>query len=423
MSKFTIQRLQTLFLLTSVFLLIFVPIRIGGSFIIGQALYYFILACIFFILILFSYMGVYSNIKISTTPIFISIGLTLWIAILSLFYSETVVPKDLFDVIRPIIYGLLFYVGYLNSNRENINKFIKFLLLLMIVQVVFSSTVFIDGFSAIQDIYKGRTSTDSVVKHYFRFSGTYGFPGAFGAIVSLFIAWYFLVVAFNPSFKNITIFLVFFIALILSGSRGAIIVLLPVIFLLTLKYQLFKLLLVLLSLLVVTFGILVFYLDIDLHAISYILELVEKGLSEGSLIYRLGELGLTYDLLEETLLLGVGPYNSYFLYEHGPIESLYLNYLGRYGVFGFFIVALVTLRVFTFTKKSKNNVMTLQNKYFMIAFSYWLFFSIFLGGISTSIIDQMKISALVFILIGSFYKVNREGITIITQQIFKMGKT
>ena len=397
--------LKTFFLFISIFCIIFIPIRIGGSFIIGQAAYYAVIAISFLTLIIFGYIGVYKEDKINIGPIILTLILAIWITILTLLQSGIIISKDLFDVIRPFIYLFLFYIGYLNTTKLNINSFISYLLILFIVQVAFSSTVYIDSFSIFQDIYKGRTSTDSVIKHYYRFSGTFGFPGSFGSVISLFLIWYFLIVAIKPSLKNILIFTCFVIALLLSGSRGAIIVLFPLIFLLSLKYRLFKVLIIILFLFILICILVMHYFNIDLHAITYILELTEKGLDEGSLIYRLGELGLTYDILKDTLLIGVGSHNSYFVNIHGPIESLYLNYLGRYGIIGFLLITFATFMICS--KININNMIgiTLETKLFISSFTYWFFLSIFIGGISTSIIDQMKISAFVFVLIGVFYKV------------------
>jgi hypothetical protein len=87
------------------------------------------------------------------------------------------------DTARFILFIFFVSLGYgADLHRD---RFSQLIVNIGVVQVIFSTLVFLPGIAQVIDFFKARMSTDDVPFHYFRFSGSLGFPTEFSLFLVL----------------------------------------------------------------------------------------------------------------------------------------------------------------------------------------------------------------------------------------------
>ena len=85
------------------------------------------------------------------------------------------------DSFRYLFFGVFVAIGYSSQITET--RLAASLKKLCIYQVLFSCLVFIPQSYFFLDFFKGRLSNDELFFHFFRFSGTLGYPTEFGCFL------------------------------------------------------------------------------------------------------------------------------------------------------------------------------------------------------------------------------------------------
>ncbi|MCO6356660.1 hypothetical protein GBO14_18225 [Pseudoalteromonas shioyasakiensis] len=335
-------------------------------------------------------------------------SLILYYASLSLINTEKLTFKDLPDYLRPMIYLIYILVPFLYPLKsEDWSDFFSFFKKLFIFQIAISAFVYFPMLWPIVDIFKGRPSDDMPL-HFYRWSGTYGYPSDFSFYLSIFIFYYFCFFANRIKIETTEwlIIAVAFIAMFLSFSRGGLFStfgILGLAFWLTgarkrkSAYVLIVSVFVALAAVVITFSE-------EFVQVSYILDTFggEDGNVDDSTSHRLKEMQLAYDYMSANPPFSAGSNRDELAAKIEVIESFYGFHLIKWGIAGLVAILLVKLAalyicIFVY-KECKKRQLSLYPMAFAVA--CLIASEVLLFGLSSAISDRFKTLPTFYLLLG-----------------------
>jgi O-antigen ligase len=380
------------------FLLIFFPslkqVTLGTS--LSQKIMHLFLIIFFVIITLLKKNNIILN-KKYLLFIFFILSYTFSI---TLFTSSNIILKDFGDPIRPIIYFIyfIFPMVFILNNEEFKNVF-NFIILLLFIQILFSSFVFIDILSPLEDLYKGRMSNDIIPFHYFRWSGTFIYPSDFSFFLSFFIYFYYMLfVNSNEKVKYFFIFSILVFSLIMTLSRGGIftvIGMLGIFFgyqVLRNRKLLFKTILIIIILIFTIFLLKDYILSIPSieSQVQYLTLTTNSGKTDDSTGHRILEFKIAIEYLINYFPFGAGPNRLELSEKIAVIESLYGYYFTKWGFFGF-LFYLISVMFFSIRSlKLYKNSDDYKIKYFALSFLLLTISVPLLFGFSSAVSDRFK---------------------------------
>jgi hypothetical protein len=246
---------------------------------------------------------------------------------------------DLLDVARPMVYAAYFALPFaIRLSEPEVVWLLKVLLWIAVFQVLFSAAVYWPPLWPFVDIFKGRPSDDLVVFHFFRWSGTSGYPSDFAFLLSFFI----YLIFFAPPrlmapMLRWTLLALLSIGLVMTMSRGGIASAAVMIALGSVLFGRLRQFFVLAGLgaLALTATIVVDHL-VEEPTVNpgYVLELVEQGAEARSAQHRVHEIAMAADYSSRYFPFGAGAARDDIYGRIRVVESLYGHYLIKWGVLG-----------------------------------------------------------------------------------------
>ena len=329
----------------------------------------------------------------------------LFYCILLIYMPANFVIKDFFEAFKPLIYGLIFISGMLISKDLGEEKIIKYILAAVVFSVIFSSLVFIPQTYSFLDLYKGRTSDAAYNFHFFRFSGSLGYPGGFGYWLVLGIQ--VTMLAYYKNILSTKLFLLLYgisiFGLVFSGARGAVIIfiLANLLFFMSTptkrKTFFFSAFFVVLLMFFVAF---LFSGQSDFQAIAHFQKLIESP-DGGTFGHRASELERLFTALMDGKLLGAGPNNYFIQSTYGPLESVYYFFGYKFGLVGLFAYSCVIYIFLMMGTKLFYYRFTLHLPFIV---SCWALLNLVVAGVSNSITEEYKSFYMFFLLSGIIYQ-------------------
>ncbi|MBE0349609.1 O-antigen ligase family protein [Pseudoalteromonas lipolytica] len=335
-------------------------------------------------------------------------SLILYYAGLSLIFTEKLTFKDLPDYLRPIIYLLYIMIPFLYPlESDDWSDFFSFFKKLFIFQILISALVYLPALWPLVDLFKGRPSDDMAL-HFYRWSGTYGYPSDFSFYLSIFIFYYFCFFAnrMRISMKEWVIIAAAFIAMFLSFSRGGLFStfgILGLAFWLTgarkrkSAYVLIASVFIILTAVVITFSE-------EFVQVSYILDTFggEDGNVDDSTSHRLKEMQLAYDYMAANPPFSSGSNRDELATQIEVIESFYGFHLIKWGIVGLLAILLVKLAALYICVYVYKESKKAQKPLFPMAFSVACLIAseVLLFGLSSAISDRFKTLPTFYLLLG-----------------------
>ena len=326
---------------------------------------------------------------------------------LTLLNTYFITAADYSDLIRQFVYlGYILFAFALPLENSDFKTLLSFLKKILIFQIVFSVLVYIPPLWPLVDIFKGRPSDDMAL-HFYRWSGTYGYPSDFSFFISFFIFYYFSFYARRIVMKksDILLVLLLFFTLFMSFSRGGIFStfgVLGILFWFTgaKKRKTSYILIACTSLLLIS-TVLLF--SEKFQQVNYILQVFgsDSQSVDGSTGHRLYELDLAAEYAGGQVPFSQGANREELAGRISIIESFYGYHLIKFGFLGLFFalsikLTLLILCVFVY-KRYLNNIHISSFSFALIGLiiSEVLFF-----GFSSAITDRFKTLPTFYLMIG-----------------------
>jgi hypothetical protein len=264
----------------------------------------------------------------------------------TLFLSNEIMVGDLPDLVRPFVYLIYFSVPLLfQIDGAQLAVVFRALRTIALISVAFSALVYVPAAWPLVDLYKGRPSDDEVVMHFFRWSGTFGYPSDFSFFLSFFI--YFQVIdwiRYRVIRKaDVGAFLVIFVGLLMTLSRGGILTVVAmtglVVTILGLRWAPrvvagAGLALAVLILVIAGSWATIQKSSSDQANFAYVGAMFAGSKMDRSTVHRVKEAQLAVDEALRRFPVGAGPNREYWKEQIRVIESLYGHLLLKWGVIG-----------------------------------------------------------------------------------------
>lgn len=313
--------------------------------------------------------------------------------------------KDMFDIVRPLIYLTYFLVAMSVMNQTvDIRTLIRFFLWCLLVCTVLDLVKFSQGAMPLMKLY---TVFNYMDINYLRFSGTFCFCYNYGFILLFPLAYMMYDKGFRYRWVYIILLSVFVFA---TGSRSVIAAYFVVLTLFFLFHSMrfSRKIVVLITAAGIFVGAYFLLKDIDHPMIRATLGYVERmvnalveadqGGGDASLAMRSNQMDYALESFARNPIVGVGPQK-----EGGePIEIMLGYYLSSWGILGlgcFFYVMGTLFNLAYRTSQSADK----QIASFSRANMLWIV-SVFIVGMSTPIIDQVRVANLFYLFQGiQFY--------------------
>lgn len=334
----------------------------------------------------------------------------------TLFFTEEKSLADFADFTRPFVYLLYFSIPlFYPITDTELNKLFNFILKLLLLSIVFSAFVYIPFTYPLVDLYKGRMSTDAVIMHFYRWSGTFGYPSDFAFLISLFIYWMFFKYAYGVITKKIKFWSLFFLlmlGLLMTVSRGGIF---STIFMLGISYifssALFRFrvnLIVFPALLIMFFGFLyilnsekIVLFGTDLSYLTGVMANNSDGIDSSSK-HRLRELNYAIDFLVQYFPFGSGSNRIGIKQIIDPLESFYGYHFIKWGFLGFILhmcfIGWASLSAGLHSLNSKINKPESAALY--SAFVIFILSVPIIMGFSSAMSDRFKVVVVYYLVCG-----------------------
>lgn len=274
------------------------------------------------------------------------------------------------------------------------NLYIKY----CIFGFLFSFLVFIPPLFPLVDLFKGRMSDDSVVFHFFRFSGFAGYPTDFGC--SLVLGFLIALSQFRRNLIANKKFTLFFIVVILgivgSASRAAILQFVGLIIILAMVYRRQYTRMLILASCALISGLIFFSLQSEESSEGYSISTylnVDLDNPDDSISHRAGEVQYSLDVLSGREPIPVGAERDH-PFGFDVIEGFWTHYIIRYGYFGILIGGGVSAFILVMLFKSRNNSTMGWALYY-----WYLSFILFVAPFS-DVTTRFRGLPLYFVLIG-----------------------
>lgn len=303
--------------------------------------------------------------------------------------------RDFTDVVRPLFYFYFFILGYvLNRNNYDVFFFVKVLMVLMTLSLLFDVLKFN---TSLQNLMKLYTLFDAGSLNYIRYSGTFCYCYNFGFII-LFV--YGCLLTFYR--RKILTFTFCAILTMLIGSRSIIIAfaVVSIVYFIISPIKRYKKIISLPIMLIVISGICLAAQTWEIPVLSDSYQYAERlyltltgTASDGSLSSRNDQWDIALSRFIQSPLLGVGPIKGDVIIE---IQLGY--YLSSWGILGTGIFLSVMFAfLIAAIKGCRIDDTAIRN--FSLANILWIVSSFFVG-MSTPIIDQIRVFQLFFIIQG-----------------------
>lgn len=312
---------------------------------------------------------------------------------------------DLLDVVRPIVYLVYFsFPLLLRLSPDQTRSVVKLLMAIAVVQVVFSFLVYVPAAWPLVDLYKGRTSGDVVLFHFFRWSGTSGYPSDF----AFFLSFLFYLTFFCPPtalrlHQRFWMVPMFAVAILLTMSRGGIAAVAVMTGIGAVCFGKLRPAFMTLALILVAIQAL-FWVDMqleeDLVHTGYVLELLTEGTEAQSAQHRVREMELAAEYATRYFPFGLGAARDEIYSRIRVVESLYGHYLIKWGVLGlalYFISVVYLSRVSWWLGFYARDplIKAFGRAFFLLTLSVPLVF-----GLSSAISDRYKSLPFYYVLAG-----------------------
>jgi len=310
--------------------------------------------------------------------------------------------EDIIEFIRPIVYLIFLFVPiFYELDESQFGELMGFLLWISIIQIFFSVAVFFPSLWPITDLYKGKLSDsigDYSIGHFFRFSGTLGFPSFFAFYLSFYILYVILALRFgrHPGYKKTALMSFVFISivgLLLTGSRAGIAALLLML-MLAIMFSLDKKTTASIAIIIVLVSGLVYlsYETIqELESFKYIQMLIDEGVEDDSAEHRIEEANLMFSLMLKYFPFGFGANKDFFSKTIGPVESSHGYYMGKYGFLGlslylgyYVLLSYIALKVGRIYKENP------EVRAFAYTYLIWSFVMVVIFGVVTSATEAFR---------------------------------
>lgn len=337
----------------------------------------------------------------------LTISLFIYYGTITVLNTRHLVFSDLPDLIRQFVYlGYILFAFAAPLEEHEFEELFLFFKKILVFQICFSALVYVSAFWPIVDIFKGRPSNDMAL-HFYRWSGTYGYPSDFSFFLSFFIFYYFSLYArrIAMSWKSIALIIMTILALFMTFSRGGIfstLGVLGVLFWLTGAKKRKTSYLILITSFVGILGIFLIFSD-KFQQVSYILQVFGNDSSgvDGSTGHRLHELSLAKEYAGKIPPFSLGANRVELATRISIIESFYGYHLIKFGALGLFFAimckTLIAAACIWIYKTYKENLI-ISGVAFAVAglvMSELLFF-----GYSSAITDRFKTLPTFYLLTG-----------------------
>jgi hypothetical protein len=317
-------------------------------------------------------------------------------------FSPSISAEDSIEFIRPIIYLIFLFVPiFYVLDERRFGELIGFLLWISIIQILFSVAVFFPSLWPITDLYKGKLSDsigDYSIEHFFRFSGTLGFPSFFAFYLLFYMLYVILILRFgrHSGYKKIALISFVFITtigLLLTGSRAGIAAFLLML-MMVVVFLLDKKIIASIAIIVVLVSGLIYlsYEHIqELESFKYIQMLIDEGVEDDSAEHRIKEANLMFSLMIKYFPFGFGANKDFFSKTIGPVESSHGYYMGKYGFLGlslylgyYALLSYIALKVSRIYKENP------EVKAFSYTYLIWSFVMVIIFGAVTSATEAFR---------------------------------
>ncbi len=340
----------------------------------------------------------------------------------TLLFTTDLSWQDTTDFTRPFVYLLYLLIPILYPiTGEQLKSLMKFFVAICLIQIVFSAFVYFPELWGIVDIYKGRMSDDFVVFHFFRWSGTYGYPSDFAFYLSFFIYYqYFKLIDAKEQFyfKDWLFVAALFIALFLTLSRGGIgtvIIMLGFSYLFGRGKKSKAVNVTLVAFMMASvFAITSVTLSDEksnMLKVEYLESMFEGDEMDDSTSHRVVEMEIAVEYFEKCFPFGCGSNRIELKKRINVIESLYGYHLAKWGAIGlvlYFIFLLWMVNILIATAKAY------EKGSFESVFSYATLLLVLsipvVFGFSSAMSDRFKALPLHYIFVGyviSLYIINK----------------
>jgi len=344
----------------------------------------------------------------------VAIGLSAYYTFNTLFFTKEIVVRDFGDLTRPIIYLTYTFFAFIFPLSEvDFGKLFKFLIKVVLFQIFISIFVYFPFLWPIVDIFKGRPSFDMPL-HFYRWSGTFGYPSDFSFLLSFFIFYYYSLYVKKQSikFKEWALVGLCFIALIMTFSRGGIF---STIGILGLSYFFTgaikrKSSYVMLISGVVAISSAVIYFSEDFEQVAYMTSIVtsEDQKMDSSTGHRFKEMELAVEYSTKAPPFGAGSSRVELGKRIPIIESFYGFHLMKWGILGLLIILSIKTVIMLACLSVRQRKYKLDGTISSVAFAVILLTlsEVLLFGLSSAITDRFKCLPAYYLLVGyvfSFY--------------------
>jgi len=330
----------------------------------------------------------------------------------TLVFTTNLSLQDTTDFTRPFVYLLYLFIPLLYPVSGNqLKSLMKFFVIACLIQIVFSAFVYFPALWGISDIYKGRMSNDVVVFHFFRWSGTYGYPSDFAFYLSFFIYYqYYKLVDAKKEFhlKDWLFVVVLFLALFLTLSRGGIG---TVIIMLGFSYLLgrgkkSKAINITLITFVVASTFLITSISLsdqksNVLKLEYLESMFDGDEMDGSTKHRFNEMDIALEYFEKCFPFGCGSNRIELKKRIEVIESLYGYHLTKWGAVGVVLYLTFLLWMINILRTSARSYERGSLESIFSAATLLLVISIpVVFGFSSAMSDRFKALPLHYLFVG-----------------------
>ncbi|WP_345868368.1 O-antigen ligase family protein [Shewanella algae] len=334
----------------------------------------------------------------------------------TILFTEDKSWGDFADIVRPFVYFMYMSIPMLYPlNDKQLKKLFKYLFFLVVLSIVFSALVYFPVFYPLVDLYKGRMSDDNVIMHFFRWSGTFGYPSDFSFLLSLFVYIMFFKYVFdrrNVSIKFWILFFILFTAIVMTVSRGGIfsvLFMLGCCYLFSPAFLRFRVNVIILP---IVFSLLVAFFYVQSQQefeilgtdIKYLTTVIDSNgnVGDSSSRHRVREFEYALNYFIQYFPFGSGANRIEILGIINPLESFYGYHFIKWGFFGYllhmsfliFLIAIVFVKVKTLAK-GELDIKALYFGFVPFILSVPLIF-----GFSSAMSDRFKVVAVYYLVCG-----------------------
>lgn len=304
--------------------------------------------------------------------------------------QEIFIIKDIVECFKPLYFFVIFLCGKEASKIYKVASVCRLVATLLVIGVVFSFLVYFEFSYPLLDLFKGRTSDEGNLYHFFRFSGFFGYPSMFGIYL---IFGMFLTINFDHSkYKKLTLGLMFLGFILTMSKTGFVLFLLISVYYLVKKGSFATILYSLSGVFMIGTIIILYYNEEFAIVFSAFSSL--DGLLASTFSHRFREIIEAVQILTSENFDGFGPSNLYLKMNHGPVENVIFFYVFKFGYFGLiYYLNLIFFTAYLFINE-KNDSKKLV--------FFWCLLALLIGSLAESITEEYKTLYFFPLVLGYF---------------------